>query len=249
MTLAQLANDLITLVKRDGSEHAAKALVRPGKILVFDMQFPVAVGDEIRHALPSGVEQRFEVLDPGFVGGPAQVRHYEITVRNVASREPAPAVINHHSYYNSGIANVMGPNGTSSGNSNRMDRPATGAPQLPDIRVLVSPGFAQHANGALTDLLIVDVQNHSPNPFYLATIKLMVADGRTGIFMHDDATGSPNAPTTVMSGDSHSLRISVKRLRNMDVLFDRAIVVDKIGRKFESDPAMFSSTLKTLGLR
>jgi len=113
-SMSRLANDDITLVKPDGSEHKAKASVQSGKIFVFDKRFPAAIGDEIHHVLPSGVEQRFEVLDPGFIGG-----HYEIKVRNAATprRVPAPSVVHHH-YNNSGITNVMGPDGVASGNTN-----------------------------------------------------------------------------------------------------------------------------------
>src|SRR5262249_36593517 len=107
----RLAKDQITLVKPDGSEHKATASVQAGKIFVFDMGFPVAAGDEIRHVLPSGVEQRFDVLDPGYVGGPdSRLSHYEIKVRNAAGPRPTlPGSVVHHHYNNSGITNVMGP--------------------------------------------------------------------------------------------------------------------------------------------
>lgn len=120
--LAGLANEMITLVKPDGSQHKAKASVQPGKIFVFDTRFPVAAGDEIAHVPPSGVEQRFEVLDPGFIGAPGGMSHYEIKVRNKATprRAPAPSVVHTHHYNNSGIANVMGPDGVASGNTNSM---------------------------------------------------------------------------------------------------------------------------------
>jgi hypothetical protein len=115
------AKDEITLVKPDGSRHKALASVQPGIIFVHDTKFPVASGDEILHILPSGIEQRFEVLDPGFIGGPSsRLSHYEIKVRNTASpRHPlASSVVNNHHYHNSGIANVMGPEGVASGNTN-----------------------------------------------------------------------------------------------------------------------------------
>jgi hypothetical protein len=122
--LSRLANNDITLIKPDGSRHSAKASVQPGKIFVFDLKFPVAVGDQILHSLPSGIEQRFEVLDPGFIGVPnSRLSHYEIKVRNAASpRSTLTSSVVHtqynHHYHNSGIANVIGPDGVASGNTN-----------------------------------------------------------------------------------------------------------------------------------
>lgn len=115
-SMSFFSNEVITLVKPDGSERKAEASVQPGTIFVLDKTFPVAAGDEIRHVLPSGVEQRFEVLDPGFIGG-----HYEIKARNAATpRRASAAAIVHNHYNNSGIANVMGPDGVASGNTNNM---------------------------------------------------------------------------------------------------------------------------------
>lgn len=119
--LAVLAKDEITLVKPDGSEHKTKAQIDRGKIFVFDTSFPVAVGDEIRHVLPSGVVQLFKVIDPGFISGPGGTSHYEIQVRNAATAPavPTPSVVHNH-FNNNGIANVMGPDGVASGNTNNM---------------------------------------------------------------------------------------------------------------------------------
>jgi hypothetical protein len=120
--LGRLAKQAITLVKPDGSEHEAKASVQPGKIFVFDVKFPVVAGDQIRHVLPSGVEERFQVIDPGFVGGPdPRVSHYEIRVRNVVTPQGASsAAVVHHHYNNHGVANVIGPDGVASGNTNNV---------------------------------------------------------------------------------------------------------------------------------
>lgn len=116
---------------------------------------------------------------------------------------------------------------------------------LPDVRVLVKPAIAQ-ADRGMSDLLSIEVQNHSPNPFYLSTITLRVADGKHGVFMADDATGRPNSPATVMPGDSHSLHISAERLRHAKAQFVAAVVTDKIGRRFESDPKLFARVLAAI---
>lgn len=108
--------DGITLVKKNGSEYKTQASVQRNKIFVMDASFPVEIGDKIRHVLPSGVEHWFDVLDPGFIGG-----HYEIEVRNTATVRAASesSVVNHH-YNNSGVANVVGPDGVASGNTNNV---------------------------------------------------------------------------------------------------------------------------------
>lgn len=136
--------------------------------------------------------------------------------------------------------------------SPRANGPAVSTPALPDVRVVVTPGFAQ-AGSTLTDLLIITVENHSLNPFFLSTIALKTADGNKGVFVQDDATGRANASTTVMPGDSHSLHLAAERIRlvanrGRGARFISAVVTDKIGRRFESDPRSFAEVLATLKL-
>lgn len=121
MSFEDFENDEIVLIKPDASEHKARASVQGGVIFVFDTTFPVEAGDEIRHVLPSRVVQHFRVIDPGYISGFGS-GHYEIKVRNAATPSestPVSSVVNnHHHYNNSGIANVMGPDGVASGNKN-----------------------------------------------------------------------------------------------------------------------------------
>ena len=80
MSFDRLLNDRVTLVKKDGTRYEnVKASVQK-KIYIMDKELPVAPGDKVVRLLPSGVEETFVVIDPGFVQGPGdRLTHYEIT--------------------------------------------------------------------------------------------------------------------------------------------------------------------------
>jgi FlaG/FlaF family flagellin (archaellin) len=88
---SRVTTDRVTLVKKDGRRFPdLPASVQSGKIFTFDPKIPIEDDDEFHRALPSGILERFVILDAGFfaaVGGmPAS---YQSKVRK--STAPAPA--------------------------------------------------------------------------------------------------------------------------------------------------------------
>jgi len=76
-----LMTDKVNIVKPDGTRHDnVAASVQPQAILVMDGTIPIEPGDIIERRLPSGVTERFEVIDPGYIAGPrgSSLSHYEI---------------------------------------------------------------------------------------------------------------------------------------------------------------------------
>ncbi len=64
-----MMKDSIVIIKRDGRTFNIKhAIVNPTEILIHDAEVPVEEGDVVEHALPSGLLQRFTVLDRGYHG-------------------------------------------------------------------------------------------------------------------------------------------------------------------------------------
>jgi len=125
---SQLPHHPFTLIKPDETRVEGNGIWSPGYVMVFNASFPFAIGDAIERTLPNGTVERYEVLDPGFSPRMQTIpAHYKVKLRNVAHPPPrsqvvhnhTPSVVHHH-YNNSGIANVVGPDGVASGNTNNV---------------------------------------------------------------------------------------------------------------------------------
>jgi hypothetical protein len=87
MNFSHLANDLITLIKIDGSKiENIKAHVQPKTIFIFDEKVPLEEGDKIYRKLPSNLIETFVVIDRGFYGEIAGMKaHYQAKVKKFAN--------------------------------------------------------------------------------------------------------------------------------------------------------------------
>lgn len=88
-----LPSEMITLVKKDGQRFDnLRAVIASGKILTNAGKIPVEDGDEFVRTLPSGVEERFTIIDAGFQPGFGSVipAHYQSKVRKSTAPRPAP---------------------------------------------------------------------------------------------------------------------------------------------------------------
>ena len=109
MPLSILPQEPIVLVKATGERFETRAGITSKVIYVQDAKFPVATGDIIERQLPSGIVERYEVVEPGYQGAFGGIKaHYGIKVRNAAAKEAAKSVVNN--YHNAGQVGAMGNN-------------------------------------------------------------------------------------------------------------------------------------------
>jgi len=76
----QFEKDKIKIIKKTGEEiENIQAGVQSKMILLSDVSVPVEVGDIICRELPSGIQERFLVTDPGYTSGAGPIKpHYQI---------------------------------------------------------------------------------------------------------------------------------------------------------------------------
>ena len=86
MILDRVLTEEISLMKADGSVYDnIPAGVQSECIFVTDVSLPIECGDKITRRLPSGVEETFIVLDPGYEAGLGPIKpHYQIKYQRPA---------------------------------------------------------------------------------------------------------------------------------------------------------------------
>ena len=106
----------------------------------------------------------------------------------------------------------------------------------PDVRVQVKQVLASRGLGDETYCLGVTVANHSPVDFYLSSVVFEAEDG-SGVFPQRDVlTGEINRSMKIEPGNSRDFYVSPVDLVTSGSRVVCAVAVDKIGRKFRSDP-------------
>ena len=91
--LDRFLTEKISLTKSDGSVYEdIPAGVQSECIFVTDVSLPIECGDKLTRRLPSGVEQVFVVVDPGYEAGLGPIKpHYQIKYRR-HGKSPAQEV-------------------------------------------------------------------------------------------------------------------------------------------------------------
>ena len=100
MALEHFMKDRVALIKKDGRRfEGIKASVQRDKIFTSDAKIPIEEGDTFERTLPSGVVERYTVLDAGFyerIGGIKS--HYQSVVaketRIETKRQPTHVIYN-----------------------------------------------------------------------------------------------------------------------------------------------------------
>jgi len=71
MSFDDMMNDVVTLVKKDGTvvKEGIKAQVSKGSIITFDASFPIEPGDHFVRIQQSGLAEDYIVIDPGYMSG------------------------------------------------------------------------------------------------------------------------------------------------------------------------------------
>lgn len=107
MSLPSLSKDIITIVKTNGEIFDdIKANVQTKMIFIHDEKLPLEENDTIYRKLPSGLVEKYIVIDRGYFSGIGSIRgHYEAKVRKEGS-------INEEKYKS--ITNIYNVNGPSS---------------------------------------------------------------------------------------------------------------------------------------
>lgn len=85
--LDSLLTDRVSLIKQDGRRFDdMPASVQSGKIFTDDSKIPVEDGDHFERRTPSGVTERFLIIDAGFMQAiPGMSAHYQSKVRKEAA--------------------------------------------------------------------------------------------------------------------------------------------------------------------
>jgi hypothetical protein len=116
----------------------------------------------------------------------------------------------------------------------------------PDIRV--SARAAVVGSTPTVWVLAVCVENHSPADFFLQNIVFDTEDGRQFITARNFISQEWNGPKKIEPGNSYDYLIEPKAL--IDGASNHGLVcataVDKIGRRFRSDPSTFGPVVESI---
>lgn len=106
--LQDLANNPFVLKKQDGQELSFLGVLSKSSILTFNSKLLVEEGDSVERTLPSGVVERYFILDPGFNSGLRQIGpFYNMKVQRQSTIPPKQLPLAHGI---TNIYNVQGPN-------------------------------------------------------------------------------------------------------------------------------------------
>lgn len=122
--------------------------------------------------------------------------------------------------------------------------PSTGvltAP-MPDVRVLVSSAMVGREE--MEPLLVVEVQNHSPVPFYFGGLFVSLKSGTRLFITRDAIYGTPMASERIEPGNKKTIGIDVEELlKGIDEPIVNLHVRDSIDRVFQAD---YQSTISAI---
>lgn len=107
----------------------------------------------------------------------------------------------------------------------------------PEVRIKVIGGFVQMPFGETKDILILEVQNHSPMTVFLGNLQIKLKDNRTLFFASDAITNEVQRRRELRSGEKFSFNILPETIFNSVSIEDIvcAVVSDDIDRTYESD--------------
>jgi len=118
----------------------------------------------------------------------------------------------------------------------------------PDVRIKVNGGFVQMPTGKANDILILEVQNHSPMTVFLGNVQIRLKDNRTLFPPSDAVTNEFQRRRELRPGEKFSFNILpesiVDRVSIEDIVC--AVVSDDIDRTYKSDKESIQSILKSI---
>ena len=119
---------------------------------------------------------------------------------------------------------------------------------MPDVRVKVNGGFVKMPLGEVEDILIIEVQNHSPMTVFLGNVQIKLKDKQILFPPTDAITREYQKRRELRPGERFSFNISPKVITEQVGVEDVvcAMVSDDIERTYESDPESFQFLLKSM---
>ena len=117
----------------------------------------------------------------------------------------------------------------------------------PDVRIKVNGGFVQMPTGKIEDILILEVQNHSPMTVFLGNVQIRLKDNRTLFPSSDAVTKEFQRRRELRPGEKFSFNILPETIVDKVSIDDIvcAVVSDDIDRTYESDKESIQSILKS----
>lgn len=117
----------------------------------------------------------------------------------------------------------------------------------PDVRVKVSGGFAATING-IEDILIIEVQNHSPMTVFLGNVVLRLKTKNVLLPKHDAITNDYQKRRELKPGQKFSFNMSPQLIAESTSIKDIicASVSDDIERTYESKPNEIPELLENM---
>lgn len=87
MSFSSMCNDVVTLIKQDGTViEKINANVQPNMIFIYDEKLPIEENDKIYRPLPNGLVEKYDVIDRGFYSAIGGIQaHYQTKVRKEGS--------------------------------------------------------------------------------------------------------------------------------------------------------------------
>lgn len=118
----------------------------------------------------------------------------------------------------------------------------------PDIRVKVNGGFVSMPIGEIKDVLIIEVQNHSPMTIFLGNVQIKIKGNKILFPQSDAITGEYQKRRELRPGEKFSFNILPETIMSK-VSIDEivsAVVSDDIERTYESDQESIQSLLNSM---
>ncbi len=100
MAFKRLMQDRVSLIKKDGQRFDdIQSSVQRDKIFSNDPSIPIEESDIFERILPSGIAERYEVIDAGYYEGRGGIKaHYQSVVRKLTkvkqTDQPSPVIFN-----------------------------------------------------------------------------------------------------------------------------------------------------------
>lgn len=180
---SQFQKDRIKIIKKNGEIYNdIPAGVQTNTIFMNDVSIPIEIGDTICRSLPSGIEERFLVTNPGYSAGLASIKpHYQIKYKRedaIHESENSPNTV---------IYNVSGPN--SRVNIHSQDYSTNHMNSAPNeifdgIRTIITKEIKEETERRVLMELANKMQSEHGSPSFINTYKdfMSTAANHIGVF-------------------------------------------------------------------
>jgi hypothetical protein len=115
------------------------------------------------------------------------------------------------------------------------------------VQVVVKEGQALVGGSPPRNLVFVEIQNHSGQPFHLAALQIAFPNGSVGHILRDALMNNPFVQKSIQSHDSLSVRLDPSDLKDKSGVEAISVVaIDKVDRRYESKAGELAGVLARL---